>query len=181
MKSSQGVDKIQKSPASSLQSKAVALAPGKAAPSKPAKAGAKDPLWRLAWPKLAPATLDAPDPGLEVMAACDLIAADLKLHLPSDPYLKRLLVRHESLIREGEGKQAADEIAAIDHYIAEQVLNYARSRKTVQKRRGLSIQKSAAFAAVEYAPDRKAAVAAINFSITARGHESRGAVRILIT
>jgi len=177
MTKSQGVDKSHKSGVSLPQSQ---TAP-KAARLTPAIAGKSEPVWRIAWPKLAPAALDAPDPGLEIMAACDAIAADLQLHLPSDPYLKRLLIRHESLIREGEGKQASEEIAAIDHYIAEQVLNYARSRRTVQKRRALTIQKSAAFAAVEYSPDRRAAVAAINFSITARGHQSRGAVRITIT
>lgn len=177
------LDKSQKSPPSGAQSGAAPKQPGKLIPmtttSQPATAGKGEPFWRIAWPRSEPGKLAQPDPGLAVMTAADQIASDLAKHLPSDPYLRRLMIRHNANLQEGEGKLAAEELRAIDHYIAEQVLNYARSRRAVEKRRALTISTSAAFAAVAYLPGGKAE-AVINFSLTARGHEARQTLRIVL-
>jgi hypothetical protein len=85
-----------------------------AANAQPATAGKAQPLWRAIWPELKPRHLQGADPGLPLMAEADLVVADLKAHLPSDPYLKRLLLRHDSLLREGEGVLAQSDLAGID-------------------------------------------------------------------
>jgi hypothetical protein len=134
----------------------------------------------MAWPKLQPAVLGAPDPGLTIMAAVDQIAKDLTEHLPTDPYLKRLLIHHDSLLRQGEGKLAADELRAIDHYIAQKAHSEAQLRKKELRAKGVKVSAASAMSAVTYGPDRKAR-ARIVFSITGRGHEARGAIEVSIT
>ena len=148
-------------------------------PSQPAIAGRKEPVWRIVWPKLAPAKLAGPDPGFAIIKAVNDIAADLARELPADAYLRRLFIRHESLLREGEGVDAATELEAIDHYVAEKAMSYARLRRKNSKEAGFSVTKSAAFCVVAYNPAGKAR-AVITFSITGRGHEARSAVEIQI-
>ena len=127
----------------------------------------------------ATAQLKSANPGLDLMGEVDLIRRDLMAHLPSDPHLKRLLVRHDGMLREGEGYDAAKEADDIDAYVAEQVVRYARLRRKESGRKGFRVTSSAAFSAIEYQPDRKA-VAVINFSITGAGHAARGSVRITL-
>ena len=182
--------KIPTQGSNSLQSKPApdaATAPptkiGKLLPApalQPAVAGRKDPIWRWAWPKLQPAVLGAPDPGLAIMQAVDQIAADLTAHLPTDPYLKRLFVRHEALLREGEGRIAADELRAIDHYIAQKAHGEAQLRRKELRAKGVKVSAASAMSAVTYGPDRKA-TARIVFSITGRGHEARSAFTVSYT
>jgi hypothetical protein len=123
--------------------------------------------------------LKGPDPGLAVMAEIDLIRRDLAQYLPADPHLKRLLIRHDSLMREGEGVAAGKEADDIDAYVAEQAIKYARLRRKEQRQKGINVTSSVAFSAIEHTPDRKS-VAVITFSITGAGYPARGAVRILI-
>lgn len=130
-------------------------------------------------PGPAPAQLKSANPGLDLMAEVELIRRDLVAHLPADPHLRRLLVRHEAMLREGEGASASVEATDIDGYVAEQVVRYARLRRKESRQKGFRVTSSAAFTAIEYSPDRKA-VATINFSITGAGHAARGTVRIAI-
>lgn len=148
-------------------------------PSQPAIAGRKEPLWRIVWPKMAPSILPAADPGIEIISAVNVIAADLARELPADGYLRRLFLRHERSLREGEGREAAIELEAIDHYVAEKAMSYARLRRKATKEAGFAVTKSAAFCVVTYNPGGKAR-AIITFSITGRGHEARSAVEIQI-
>jgi len=141
--------------------------------------GRSEPFWRVLWPKTAPRPLQGPDPGLTLMAEADATVRDLRQHLPTDPYLKRLLIRHDSLLREGEGVAAQVELEALDHYVAEKAFSYARLRRKTWPR-GFSVSKSSAFCAVTYGPDRKSRCV-INFGLTARGHEARGSVLLEIT
>lgn len=147
---------------------------------QPAVAGRKDPIWRMAWPRLEPAALSAPDPGLAIMQAVDQIAADLTAHLPTDPYLKRLFIRHEGLIRQGDGLEAASELRAIDHYIAQKAHGEAQLRRKDLRAKGVRVSAASAMSAVTYGPDRKA-TARIVFSITGRGHEARSAFTVSFT
>jgi hypothetical protein len=174
------VDRIPKSSASSSQSStAPKTAVGKLLPiAKPATAGKARPVWRFAWPELSPRPLQGADPGLLLMGEADQTVADLRVHLPSDPYLKRLLLRHDSLLREGEGQMAQAELIGIDHYVAEKAFEYARLRRKTWPR-GFSVSKTAAFCAVTHTQDRKSRCV-INFSLTARGHEARASVLLEI-
>lgn len=133
--------------------------------------------FRVATP--APAQLKSANPGLDLMAEVDLIRRDLTAHLPTDPHLRRLLVRHDAMVREGEGADAAREADDIDGYIAEQVVRYARLRRKESRQKGFRVTSSAAFTAIEHTADRKS-VAVVNFSITGAGHQARGTVRITI-
>lgn len=119
------------------------------------------------------------NPGLDLMAEVETIRRDLLAHLPSDPHLRRLLIRHDALLREGEGVSAAKEADDIDAYVAEQAIRYARLRRKESGRKGFRVTSSAAFAAIEYSTDRKA-TATINFSITGAGHAARGTVRMTL-
>ena len=132
------------------------------------------------WPKLAPAALTAPDPGVAIMAAVDQIAADLTVHLPTDPYLKRLLIRYGGLLREGEGKLATDELRAIDHYIAQKAHGEAQLRRKELRAKGVRVSAASAMSAVSFGP-QGTAKARIVFSITGRGHEARGAIEVSLT
>lgn len=123
--------------------------------------------------------LKAANPGLDLMAEVEAIRRDLVAHLPADPHLRRLLVRHEAMLREGEGASASVEATDIDGYVAEQVVRYARLRRKESRQKGFRVTSSAAFTAIEYSPDRKA-VATINFSITGAGYSARGTVRLAI-
>lgn len=142
---------------------------------QPAIAGRKEPIWRMIWPKLKPEPLPAADPGLAIMAAVNEIASDLQHHLPSDKQLRRMFQRYGNLLAEGEGTQATEDLRAIDHYVSEQAFGYANLRRKALRQKRVSISKAAAFCVVAFTPDRKAR-AYINFSLTGRGHEARGAV-----
>ena len=125
-------------------------------------------------PHLKPA-----NPGLDLMEEVELIKADLLAQLPNDPHLRRMMVRHDALLREGEGREAARDASDIDAYVAEQAIRYARLRRKETGKKGFRVTGSAAFCSIEYSHDRPA-VAAINFSITGAGHAARGTVRITI-
>jgi hypothetical protein len=130
-------------------------------------------------PKKAP-LLRSANPGLDLMGAVDLIRDDFSQHLPHDPHMKRLLIRHDALLREGEGYMASKDAEDIDAYIAEQIVRYAQLRRKESRERGFRISSASAFLAIEYMPDRTSA-AVINFSITGAGHSARGSVRIIIS
>jgi len=149
-----------------------------AQPPQPAIAGRKEPMWRMVWPKLQPAVAGAPDPGLVIMGAVDLIAADMRALLPSDLQLKRMFIRYGHLLNEGEGGIAASDLEAIDHYVAEQAFAYARLRRRELREKRVKISKATAFCVVTF-PERKIR-AHINFSLNGRGHEARGAAIIEI-
>ena len=123
--------------------------------------------------------LKSANPGLDLMAEVELIRRDLIAHLPADPHLKRLLVRHDALLREGEGQDAAREAEEIDAYVAEHIVRYAKLRRKELRQKGLRINSAAAFSAIEYTADRKS-VAVINFAITGAGHTARASIRITI-
>ncbi|HAH11518.1 MAG TPA: hypothetical protein DCL48_15600 [Alphaproteobacteria bacterium] len=148
-------------------------------PPSPATAGKREPFWRMFWPKLAPSVAGSPDPGLLMMGAVDLIAADMRSLLPADLQLKRMFVRYGHLLSEGEGLLAADDLRSIDHYVAEQAFGYARLRRKELSQKRVKISKATAFCVVTF-PERKVR-AHINFSLTGRGHEARGAAIIEIT
>lgn len=145
----------------------------------PAIAGKREPFWRMVWPKLAPSVAGAPDPGLLMMGAVDLIASDMRALLPSDAQLRRMFIRYGNLLAEGEGAIAASDLEAIDHYVAEQAFGYARLRRRELREKRVKITKATAFCVVTF-PERKVR-AHINFSLTGRGHEARGAAIIEIT
>lgn len=147
--------------------------------TQPATVGKAEPVWRLAWPKLAPQPLPAADPGPAIMAAVDQIAADLRQQLPADRQLGRMFQRYGNLLAEGEGVQATEDLRTIDHYVAEQALGYARLRRKDLRANRITITKAAAFCAVSFVPGKVRAV--VNFSLTGRGHEARGTVPIEIT
>lgn len=180
MKPTPPVDKIPKSADQSLQSSAAPSAVRLLPKSTlvPAIAGKRDAIWRMLWPRRVP-VVGAPDPGLLMMGAVDLIAADMRTLLPADLHLKRMLIRYGHLLEEGEGVMAADDLNAIDHYVAEQALGYARLRRKELREKRVTISKATAFVVVAF-PERKVR-AHINFSLTGRGHEARGAAIIEIT
>jgi hypothetical protein len=153
-----------------------------ALPTPAQKAPIASRLWNAAiLAHLRPTRTDlrGPDPGLALMAEVDLIRRDLAQYLPADPHLKRLLIRHDNLMREGEGVAAGKEAEDIDAYVAEQIIRYARLRKKDQRQKGVSVTRSAAFLAIEHTPDRKS-VAVITFSVTGAGYPARGSLRITI-
>lgn len=147
-------------------------------PASVERAGLRTLLAKV-WPAQKPGTLVGADPGLLLMGEADQVVRDLRNLLPADDYLKRLLLRHDSLLREGEGAAAQGELESIDHYIAEKAMSYARLRRKNWPR-GFSVSKAAAFCAVMHGQDRKSRCV-INFSLTARGHDARASVSVEIT
>jgi len=184
MSKTRPLDAIPKSGNKSPQSEIAAqralskLIPKAPTTTQPAIAGRKPPFWRALWPEPVTATLRGADPGLALMAEVDSVTADLRAHMPTDPYLKRLLLRHDSLLREGEGVAAQGELVSIDHYVAEKAHSYARLRRKTWPA-GFSISRTAAFCAIAHGPDRTSRCV-INFSLTARGHESRASFSLEI-
>jgi hypothetical protein len=172
------LDSIPKSGQQSPQSRAAPAVPAKLLPAaQPAIAGKAEPWLRKLWPRLAPEPLPGADPGLAIMQAVDLIAADMRSLIPSDLQLRRMFQRYGHLLAEGNGVMAAEDLRSIDHYVSGLTFEYARLRRKELRALRVQISKAAAFCVVTF-PAGKPPLVHINFSLTGRGHEARGAVVI---